>query len=94
MSRHSPSADEPPPPPHSAAERTLTQKLTSAYVIANLDGLLALLAEDVRPVFEPFLLAASAKTRRGILRVHAWTTHLRTRLRRAVPFEAATWQNT
>jgi hypothetical protein len=32
-----------------------------------------------------------AATRMG---VHAWTTNLRTRLRRAVLFEAATWQNT
>ena len=41
------------PPPHSTAERTLIDKLTSAYTAADLDGLLALLADDVRLTMPP-----------------------------------------
>jgi SnoaL-like domain len=42
-----------PPPPHSAAERTLIVKLVSAYTAADLDGLLALLTDDVRLSMPP-----------------------------------------
>jgi RNA polymerase sigma-70 factor (TIGR02960 family) len=55
LARHSsrPSPDEPPPQPHSAAERTLIEKLTSAYTAADLDGLLALLTDDIRLTMPP-----------------------------------------
>ena len=53
MARHSASGDEPPPPPHSAAERALIEKLTSAYTAADLDELLALLTQDVRLSMPP-----------------------------------------
>jgi RNA polymerase sigma-70 factor (TIGR02960 family) len=55
LARHSSRSarDEPPPPPHSAAERTLIDKLTSAYTAADLDGLLALLTDDVRLSMPP-----------------------------------------
>ena len=53
MVRHSSAGAELPPPPHSTAERTLIDKLTSAYTAADLDGLLALLADDVRLTMPP-----------------------------------------
>jgi RNA polymerase sigma-70 factor (ECF subfamily) len=55
LARHSsaPAGREPPPPPDSAAERVLIGKLTRAYAAADLDGLLALLSEDVRLSMPP-----------------------------------------
>lgn len=55
LARHaSATADhEPPAPPHSAAERALIQKLTSAYTAADLETLLALLTDDVRLSMPP-----------------------------------------
>jgi RNA polymerase sigma-70 factor (ECF subfamily) len=53
LARHSAADTEPPPPPHSAAERALTGKLTAAYTGADLDGLLALLTDDVRLAMPP-----------------------------------------
>jgi hypothetical protein len=44
---------EPPPPPRSDAERALIGKLTSAYTKADLDSLIALLADDVRLSMPP-----------------------------------------
>ena len=53
MARHSSAGAEPPPAPHSAAERTLIGKLTSAYTAADLDSLIALLTDDVRLSMPP-----------------------------------------
>jgi RNA polymerase sigma-70 factor (TIGR02960 family) len=53
MARHGTYGLEPPPPPQSAAERRLIDKLTSAYTTADLDGLLALLTDDVRLTMPP-----------------------------------------
>jgi RNA polymerase sigma-70 factor (TIGR02960 family) len=54
MTRHSSAeAEPPPPPPHSAAERALIDKLTSAYTAADLDSLVALLTDDVRLSMPP-----------------------------------------
>jgi RNA polymerase sigma-70 factor (ECF subfamily) len=54
MTRHSLAAGSPsPPPPHSAAERELIGKFTSAYTAADLGALLALLADDVRLSMPP-----------------------------------------
>ena len=53
MTRHPPADDEPPPPPRSAAEQELVRKLTRAYTAADLEGLLALLADDVRLSMPP-----------------------------------------
>jgi RNA polymerase sigma-70 factor (TIGR02960 family) len=53
MARHSAAGAEPPPPPHSAAERAMVGKLTAAYTAADLDGLLALLTDDVRLSMPP-----------------------------------------
>jgi RNA polymerase sigma-70 factor (ECF subfamily) len=55
MTRHASAPDrgEPPPLPRSAAERELIRKLTSAYTAADLDGLLALLTDDVRLSMPP-----------------------------------------
>lgn len=55
VARHSPAADggEPPPPPHSTAERALVGKLTNAYTTADLDGLVALLTDDIRLTMPP-----------------------------------------
>jgi RNA polymerase sigma-70 factor (TIGR02960 family) len=53
MARHFSAGADPPPPPRSAAEQELIQKLTRAYTAADLDGLLALLAEDVRLSMPP-----------------------------------------
>jgi RNA polymerase sigma-70 factor (TIGR02960 family) len=53
MARHTAAGDEPTPPPHSAAERSLIDKLTSAYTAADLDGLIALLTDDVRLSMPP-----------------------------------------
>jgi RNA polymerase sigma-70 factor (TIGR02960 family) len=53
MARHTAAGDEPPPPPHSAAERALIDKLTSAYTAADLDSLIALLTDDVRLAMPP-----------------------------------------
>jgi RNA polymerase sigma-70 factor (TIGR02960 family) len=38
---------EPPPPPNSAAERELVERLTHAYEIGDVDGVVALLTDDV-----------------------------------------------
>jgi RNA polymerase sigma-70 factor (TIGR02960 family) len=53
MARHSVAGGEPPPPPRSKAERALIDKLTSAYTAADLDGLISLLADDVRLAMPP-----------------------------------------
>ncbi len=45
--------DEPPPPPHSAVEVELVDRLTVAYESGDLDGLVALLREDVLLTMPP-----------------------------------------
>jgi RNA polymerase sigma-70 factor (TIGR02960 family) len=39
---------EPPPPPHSAAEKELVERLTRAFETSDVDGIVALLSEDVQ----------------------------------------------
>jgi RNA polymerase sigma-70 factor (TIGR02960 family) len=53
MTSHSTAGSGPPPAPHSAAERALIDKLTAAYTAADLDGLVALLTDDVRLAMPP-----------------------------------------
>jgi RNA polymerase sigma-70 factor (ECF subfamily) len=53
MATHPAAGAESPPAPHSAAERELIGKLTSAYTAADLDRLVALLADDVRLSMPP-----------------------------------------
>ncbi|MBV9854537.1 MAG: RNA polymerase subunit sigma-70 [Streptosporangiaceae bacterium] len=50
-----PGAD-PPPPPGSASEQELVAKLTRAYAAGDLDGIIALLTEDVRVAMPPLPL--------------------------------------
>lgn len=57
LRRRSPSAEQrEPPPPGSAAERDLVDRLTRAYANDDVDGLVALLAEDVRLTMPPIPL--------------------------------------
>jgi RNA polymerase sigma-70 factor (TIGR02960 family) len=53
LTRHSAADAEPPPPPRSAAELAMIAKLTAAYTAADLDGLLALLTDNVRLSMPP-----------------------------------------
>jgi RNA polymerase sigma-70 factor (TIGR02960 family) len=58
LERHQRSAGtrEPAPPPHSAAERQLLDRLTRAFEAADIDGIVALLAEDVWLTMPPLPL--------------------------------------
>jgi RNA polymerase sigma-70 factor (TIGR02960 family) len=55
LARHEPSAAdrEPPPPPHSAAERELVERLSAAFESSDVDGIVALLSEDVQFAMPP-----------------------------------------
>jgi RNA polymerase sigma-70 factor (ECF subfamily) len=55
MTRHAAGGGEPPPPPAPAsdAEQALVRQLAAAYTAADLDGLVALLTEDVRLAMPP-----------------------------------------
>jgi RNA polymerase sigma-70 factor (TIGR02960 family) len=68
MATHSSAGAEPPPPPRSEAERALIDKLTSAYTAADLDSLIALLADDVRLSMppHPFEYCGRAVAARGL----------------------------
>jgi RNA polymerase sigma-70 factor (TIGR02960 family) len=44
---------KPPPPPNSPGERTVLERLTSAFESSDVDGLVALLTEDVRLSMPP-----------------------------------------
>jgi RNA polymerase sigma-70 factor (TIGR02960 family) len=44
---------EPPPPPHSAAERTLVERLTRALEASDVEAIVALLSEDVQFAMPP-----------------------------------------
>jgi len=48
-----PAAQEPPPPPDSAVERGLVEQLTQAFEASDVDGVVALLSEDVRLTMPP-----------------------------------------
>jgi RNA polymerase sigma-70 factor (ECF subfamily) len=58
LQRQFPPSDgrEPPPPPGSAAEQQLVDRLTSAYMNGDVDGLVALLTEDVVMTMPPIPL--------------------------------------
>jgi RNA polymerase sigma-70 factor (ECF subfamily) len=47
---------EPPPQPRSAAERALVERLTTAFETNDVDGIVALLADDVRLAMPPLPL--------------------------------------
>ena len=47
---------DPPPPPDSAAERELVEAFTSAFIAGDVDGLVALLSDDVRIAMPPLPL--------------------------------------
>ena len=48
-----PADGEPPPPPHSAAERKLVERLTRAFESSDVEGIVALLSEDVQFAMPP-----------------------------------------
>jgi RNA polymerase sigma-70 factor (TIGR02960 family) len=52
---------EPPPAPGSAAERELVAQMTKAFEAADVDGIVALLTEDVRLVMPPIPLEYQGK---------------------------------
>jgi RNA polymerase sigma-70 factor (TIGR02960 family) len=62
-----------PPRPRSAAEQDLIRKLTTAYTTADLDGLVALLTDDVRLTMPPgpFEYRGSAVAARGLSQLFA-----------------------
>ena len=49
-------SDEPPPEPNSVVERELLERLTNAYEIGDLDGVVALLTDDVALAMPPLPL--------------------------------------
>jgi RNA polymerase sigma-70 factor, ECF subfamily len=76
IARQMPTAGrEPPPPPHSAAERTLVERLTRAFEASDVEAIVALLSEDVQFAMPPleyhgrelaarFLMAVTLQQRR------------------------------
>jgi RNA polymerase sigma-70 factor (TIGR02960 family) len=48
-----PSDQQEPPPPHSPAEQELVERLTRAFEASDVDGIVALLTEDVRVTMPP-----------------------------------------
>jgi RNA polymerase sigma-70 factor (TIGR02960 family) len=48
-----PGVQEPPPPPDSAVERGLVERLTRAFEASDVDGVVALLTDDVRLTMPP-----------------------------------------
>jgi RNA polymerase sigma-70 factor, ECF subfamily len=48
--------DAPPPPPNSAAERQLVERLTRAFEAADVDGIVAMLTDDVWLTMPPLAL--------------------------------------
>jgi RNA polymerase sigma-70 factor (TIGR02960 family) len=55
LTRHTPLAGdrEPPPPPHSTAEKELVERLTQAFENSDVEGIVALLSEDVQFAMPP-----------------------------------------
>jgi RNA polymerase sigma-70 factor (ECF subfamily) len=56
LERKLPPDREPPPPPNSAAERELVERLTRAFERSDVDGIVALLTDDVRFSMPPLPL--------------------------------------
>ena len=76
--------DEPPPHPDSPEERKLVGQLTTAFETSDVDGLVALLTDDVRLAMPPFRLeyiGRDAATR-------FYATFLARRRRRIIPSSA------
>src|SRR5438552_7358612 len=48
-----PGAQEPPPPPDSTVEREVVERLTRAFEASDVDGVVALLTDDVRLTMPP-----------------------------------------
>jgi RNA polymerase sigma-70 factor (TIGR02960 family) len=48
-----PEGQDPPPPPHSAVEQELIERLTRAYQTGDVNGLVALLTDDVKLAMPP-----------------------------------------
>jgi RNA polymerase sigma-70 factor (TIGR02960 family) len=78
LQRRLPTSAEPPPAPHSDVERELVEGLTRAFEASNVDGIVALLTEDVQVTMPPlplqyhgrdvvarFLSAVTLQQRRG-----------------------------
>jgi len=61
----SPAERQPPPLPHSAMERELVERFTRAFEASDVDGLVALLAEDVRVAMPPIPLEWRGRDRAG-----------------------------
>ncbi len=73
IARHASVPAEPAPPPRSPAEQQLIRRLTTAYTSADLDGMLALLSEDVRLSMppHPFEYRGRAVAARGLEQLFA-----------------------
>jgi RNA polymerase sigma-70 factor (ECF subfamily) len=83
LERHQRSAvsREPAPPPGSAAERQLVDRLTRAFETADVDGIVALLTEDVWFTMPPLPLEYSGPELSGqFLRATAFRPHWTARL--------------
>jgi RNA polymerase sigma-70 factor (TIGR02960 family) len=78
LQRHVPAGERQPPPPRSAIERELVEQFTRAFEAGDVDGIVALLTDDVRLTMPPvalewqgrevavrFLTATIARQRRG-----------------------------
>jgi RNA polymerase sigma-70 factor (TIGR02960 family) len=79
-------AQEPPPPPGSAAERELVRRLTQAFETGDVDGVVALLTDDVWLTMPPTPLEYQG--RELAARFHATVTFRGGRALRLVPTRA------
>jgi RNA polymerase sigma-70 factor (ECF subfamily) len=61
----SPGEQEPPPPPKSAVEQELVERFTQAFEASDVDGLVALLADDIRLAMPPTPLEWHGRDRAG-----------------------------
>ena len=79
IARNASAGTDPPPAPDSAAERELIRRLTTAYTAGDLDGMLALLTEDVRLSMppHPFEYQGRAVAADGLGRLFAQGDHYR-----------------
>ncbi len=68
----SPGEQEPPPPPHSAVEQKLVERFTRTFEAGDVDGLVALLADDVRLAMPPIPLEWQGRDRAGQFLAAVW----------------------
>jgi RNA polymerase sigma-70 factor (ECF subfamily) len=72
------SAQEPPPPANSPAEQELVARLTRAYERGDVDGLVALLTEDVVVAMPPVPLEYQGRERAAVFHTRVTFRHGRT----------------